>query len=427
VISFSTEFILQDSPQPRWEREPDPVQGMVHRLVDQFGAISLKRLPTDTTIGLAHVAGLSTPGHSTGTSSEVNSERTPATSVESTNPSSPSGFGTTSAASLDIAQSAVLSNSPGVSEDETVDLCCEVRETPAKGKGLFATRSIKAGTLVFKESPLINLSREEETSSKSIKAAFNALDKTQKRAYKALFDLQKGDVDLVVGIYYSNCYSTDAFAIEESKNPLAHGGSCIGALASRINHSCIPNVCLFYVPPDGKGKPAEMHFYAFRPIAKGKEILSNYNKHMFNSTKKRQQMLLHQYGFTCFCEACVPPSDFWAKSDKRRGEMRKLIEELAGLEREWEKRSALSSGPETIRQAIYALGALESLLVKEKLIDRPLRNVYKSLAKWTARAEGDTRTWLAKELEVTIVISGKNSRWTLALENELQRQAYQID
>ncbi|KPI36720.1 SET domain-containing protein 5 [Cyphellophora attinorum] len=404
---------------------------MEDRLVEQFGAFSLSRLPADKTTSIVRIDNPSASKQSTATSSEIGSEHTPATSVPSTSPSSPCNIGSTSTvptadialSPLDIDETAVPSNPPGVSEDETEESCCEVRETAGKGQGLFATRSIKAGTLVFKESPLINLSRQEEKSSKSIKAAFHALDRTQKKVYKALFDLQKGDVDPVVGIYYSNCYSTDAFAIEGSDDPLAHGGSCIGALASRINHSCVPNVCLFYVPPTDPDKPAEMHFYAFRPIAKGKEILSNYNKHMFNGTKKRQQIFLHQYGFTCSCEACVPPSAFWAKSDKRRGEMRKLIEELAGLEQEWEKHNASSPRPEIVRRPIAALVALESLLVKEKLIDRPLRNVYKSLAKWTVRAGEVPRTWLEKELAVTVLISGKGSRWSLTLDGELRRQA----
>lgn len=131
-------------------------------------------------------------------------------------------------------------------------------------------------------------------------------------------------------------------------------------------------------------------------------------------------MYLHDYGFRCSCEACCPPSGFWSKSDTRRAEMRRLIGELKRLENEWKKEGQNSAVVQDItRQATLALLELEPLLVKEKMINKPLANVYQSLAKWTTRAGKDPRKWLSREHEIAVMISGEDSRWSRALGKQL--------
>ena len=145
-----------------------------------------------------------------------------------------------------IGSSFTAASSPLASDDETHVSCCEVRQTPDKGQALFSTRRIRPGTLILVEEPLIALSKELEESYEAIEGAFSKLNKRERKNYLTLFDAKKSRMSAVVSIYYSNCYSTEPFATKsESDRPQAwadcEGGSCIGALASRINHSCIPN------------------------------------------------------------------------------------------------------------------------------------------------------------------------------------------
>jgi hypothetical protein len=72
----------------------------------------------------------------------------------------------------------------------------------------------------------------------------------------------------VVSIYYSNCYNVNRFL----KNP-PNGGSAVGALASMINHSCLPNLLFSY-----DGMHGRMLFYAIQNIPRWKELCKNYEK-----------------------------------------------------------------------------------------------------------------------------------------------------
>lgn len=282
------------------------------------------------------------------------------------------------------------------------------------------------------EEPLIALSKELEDSHEAIEAAFAKLDKSEKKTYRSLFDAEKSRMSAVVSIYYSNCYSTEAFVSKTSAGTTkamrdCEGGSCIGALASRINHSCVPNVSFSFSPPSATHPKGQMRFYAIKAISKGKELLSNYDKQIFEPSAKRQQKYQLHYGFSCSCEACAPQSEFWHKSDDRRRAMKEIVAEVKSLERKWQKLVQDDNGGREVDQvcqaAMEALLRLENLLIKEGLTATPLANAYRSLAKWAGRSEQDPQQWMEKELDVSTAVFGKKGARTEALRADLRRSA----
>ncbi|KAL2441506.1 hypothetical protein ABEF95_015214 [Exophiala dermatitidis] len=222
-------------------------------------------------------------------------------------------------------------NSSSSSESSPQDSLLELVNTPDRGMGVFATRKIKAGTLVLVERPLIILDKNEETTPAAIEREFAALSRADQKVYLRLWDAEKSGMSRVVSIYYSNCYNCDEFVKPKQANTTttpdqrdattgtvtagstAGGGSAIGAFASRLNHSCLPNVQFSYDETTN-----QMQFRAIRDIARGKEICSNYDKVVFETRSKRQRKQQIYYGFICTCEACEPHTEFWAKSDERR-------------------------------------------------------------------------------------------------------------
>ncbi len=179
---------------------------------------------------------------------------------------------------------------------------CKFSAPSDRGLAVFTTRKIKAGTLILAETPIVSLSKAEENEPSAIERDFSHLLKADQKAYLKLFDAQKSRMTPVVSIYYSNCYNCEGFKLDGT------GGSALGAMASRINHSCIPNLQFSYDEASN-----EMRFFAIRDIPRGKEVVSNYDKAVFDVAAKRQGKQQMYYGFQCKCEACVPQSEYLGK------------------------------------------------------------------------------------------------------------------
>ncbi|KIW75051.1 hypothetical protein Z517_11822 [Fonsecaea pedrosoi CBS 271.37] len=327
----------------------------------------------------------------------------------------------------------------------------EVRSTADRGLAVFATRKIKAGTLVLVERALIALDKDEENDYGAVERAFSRLSRAEQKMYLRLFDAQKSRMSRVVSIYYSNCYNCEAF------RPGGQGGSAIGALSSRINHSCVPNVQFSFDEARN-----EMRFYAIRDIPRGKEVCSNYDKAVFEVAAKRQRKQQMYYGFVCRCEACDAKTEFWAKSDERRRDMCDAIRAVQWCEK---KLAAAESGAVAVTamtsdkgqvgarariedskaaavaavdaesvnvvvdEALAFLTKLESLLLKESLVGVPLANTYRSMAKWAERkgdkAKGTDEAvkWKIKELEACVTALGREGHRTKEIETWLERHS----
>jgi hypothetical protein len=326
-------------------------------------------------------------------------------------------------------------DSSDISDDEqNIPPAYEVRSTKTHGIAVFATRRIPAGTLIFSEPPLISLSKDIETDHSAIEDAFNALFKPDRKSYLALYDAMKSRMSRAASIYYSNCYSTDDFS--------SSGGSCIGPISSRMNHSCIPNVCFSYLPPSPDFPRGRMRFHALKNIPAGKELLSCYEKNIFLTRQERVSRGIMYYGFECDCEACAPKTGFWEKSDERRSEMRKIVKRLKEFDREWDASAndANDGKDQAVKvvlceKAVESLIKLEGLLTKEGLTHTPLANVYRSLGKWKERwapktlgakeasvnkSLAEARMYKRKELEVCIRCFGEEVERTMRLRKDIE-------
>ncbi len=225
----------------------------------------------------------------------------------------------------------------------------------------------------------------------------------------------------VVSIYYSNCYNKDGFTPE--------GGSCISPLASRVNHSCVPNATFSYLPPSPGLPKGQVRFHAIKNIPANKEIVSCYEKNIFLTREQRLNTLVLDYGFKCDCEACVPKSEFWEKSDERRKAMAECVRVSKRCEKEWNEvrnGSERDTGNRQLcEQAIENLVKLEKLFVKEGLASTPLANASRSLAKWSERMGDDSgaRNWKQKELAVCRVCFGEDAVRSKSLLQNLEVKA----
>lgn len=305
----------------------------------------------------------------------------------------------------------------------------EIKNTETKGQAIFATRKIQPGTLILSETPLIRLTQAQEDSDKenssktetehpSLESVFSSLPRPVQKLYLKLYDSKKSSFTKVASIYYSNCYNLTSKSSDSSHlSPNSPGGSCIGQTASRINHSCIPNVQFSYSETQNL-----MLFHAIKPIPRGKEILSTYDS-VYEDRAHRQRKQLMYYGFKCECEACEPQNEFWTRSDERRRAM-------AGAKRrikEWERRIEKSDDSEgaededKFSDLMETMEKLEGLLIKEGLVGLPLADCYGSMAKWTERkgSKALTKEYQKKEYNICRTCLGEQSPRVILLQERL--------
>jgi len=92
--------------------------------------------------------------------------------------------------------------------------------------------------------------------------------------------------------------------IDENYFALTRGYTAIGKIASRINHSCIPNVKC-----DFSTSSFSLTFTAQKAIKAGEQLFYSYVS-KFESREVRQKKLA-PYGIICECEACVKDTTVW--------------------------------------------------------------------------------------------------------------------
>ena len=223
-----------------------------------------------------------------------------------------------------------------------------IRESPGKGRGLFATRKIKAGQVILEEYPLMTVSgggmsvgefrdKYYPNLSEEIKAEILQLndpaediktldtDTVEKLARKnpVLMFYKKADTDeirKIFRIFYGNSYQICEVA---DLYDTTEGG--LYNKISLINHSCIPNATLSWVMGDFKRKQVR----AFRIIEKDEEIVASYLKSdfIYVSRESRRQELLETYGFPCQCSECSREGEDLEENERMRAEIREKGEE----------------------------------------------------------------------------------------------------
>jgi hypothetical protein len=216
----------------------------------------------------------------------------------------------------------------------------EVRGSPGKGLGTFAKANIPRGTRILAESCLlkVNCSDDEQPTANSIMQAFETLSPSQQASYlelhthacdsdKQILASQTGRTwdelpelhRKVLGIYTANSFDS------------------IYLLASRFNHSCLPNTAHVYNPSLDKET-----FHTIQDIGAGEELLISYMDGS-NWVRSKRQDYLQKWGFECHCPACEDTSEGRAKEEKRLilSQLSDDLEDLLNLEREEHPEEAL--------------------------------------------------------------------------------------
>jgi len=267
---------------------------------------------------------------------------------------------------------------------------CEVRPVEGKGLGIFATKFIKRGTLIFKEEaqmpnvdqPPPNLQMKADSWIEYfnvVMALFNQMNDSDKEEYFKLHnkyesdsvernfrlklkfqmlktltmmmeaDHAKAEIILqIVGIYQTNGFD-DGLKIK----------------TSRLNHSCFPNSVTTF---------ERNELRACNDIKEGEEITINYmhGKRLFSMRKRetRQKLLLQAMDFNCSCHLCERQFDPTRESCPAIDtEVEELIEEVEKLHVDWAaaketpipNKGLLLYPPEKCRKAIDCYKKLYNL------------------------------------------------------------------
>lgn len=203
----------------------------------------------------------------------------------------------------------------------------KIRDAPGKGKGLFATKNIARGSRIMAESPLFLLADKGVT---EIPIAVASLSSTQQQTLFELSSdwpmenileltewmkhLQSFDVRRIVELKgMSPRRQAIAIAIVETNAHTTGAGSGLFPEASRINHSCIPNVYHSWNTALGKTT-----IHAIRDIEAGEELLTTYIPLLLARQQRHDEQHLGHYGFQCKCQACDLSAAFGAQSQERR-------------------------------------------------------------------------------------------------------------
>ena len=229
-----------------------------------------------------------------------------------------------------------------------------IRESPGKGRGLFATRKIKQGQLILEEYPLITSKNEaclddfetnvypnidEDTKTKILELHdpadnLNRLDaqtaeklvRISKDPMMEFYkDAETDEMSKIFRIIYGHgimiCGEEDLYNINEGG--LYHNFSL-------INHSCLPNASCSWVMGDFRRTQVR----AFKDIEKDEEILINSALGAYygcGSREFRRQQILENKGFVCECSECSLEGEDLEDNERMRAEIREKDEEINQL------------------------------------------------------------------------------------------------
>ncbi|ESK94233.1 hypothetical protein Moror_8304 [Moniliophthora roreri MCA 2997] len=208
-------------------------------------------------------------------------------------------------------------------------------ESTVDGLGLFATRDLTMGDLIFSERPIIIQPVFERMASvwsdnlpqhtlaalhkkeweKTLQQSFRRLIPEKEAAFWNLKNSWSSNVDRKEGIFLTNAFRTPGMEDEVEKDGGAY--RAVGDTMSRINHSCQPNVERYW-------DTASFSFQlrATRNIAPGEEFFISYCDIL--KPHAARQSHLNGYKFKCKCPSCLDP----VKSDARRAQYpQKLVTE----------------------------------------------------------------------------------------------------
>lgn len=221
----------------------------------------------------------------------------------------------------------------------------EVRESPGRGLGLYATVDITAGTRVLADTPLMIIPHRHYLKP-DVEAAFKNLSEEAQSTYMSLASAHGQDPSIWPSRIHESVSPKEKQRISEQHaarigsqksvlsimmtNAMPWGpsleGSAVFTTACRCNHSCVPNA---YFSWNQTIQCETIH--AVKSIQAGEEITVAYCDPLYDEAIRRRE--LQHYGFNCDCAACHHPVDknggtdptcFAAASKERKYRLREI-------------------------------------------------------------------------------------------------------
>lgn len=175
----------------------------------------------------------------------------------------------------------------------------ELKPSPGKYWGAFATRPIKKAELILEETPLFVVKKWHTDIVKAdIVDAFHRLTWHAKMTFLTVCALDSVCHEGLKEAFLFNCFH-------------ACGGEKVtefSVIRSRFNHSCLPNC----------SNPQGFLIFANHDIEAGDELVFSYGLNFMHKTAFERGRDMKVMGFSCDCSACAPGADSQLLSDMRR-------------------------------------------------------------------------------------------------------------
>ena len=282
-----------------------------------------------------------------------------------------------------------------------------IREVPGKGRGLVATRRIKAGQIIVEEMSWINLELPSEaviyqgglaqgSPVEKLKYQIDKLDDETRNKIFGLHDpaenirtlrseninveklcaknpnfyhwiVKAGDYGSKLLRIFTDCN------IKICPDPALYNAAECGLYQyiSFINHSCNPNVFWTWVMGDFKRKQVR----ALKMIEKDEEISANYwecEDINLGSREYRQRFMLENHGFLCKCSECSLEGEALQENERLREEARDRIEKIVSLLRVKPPQSA-NNVKKALEFSQEMMERIEQLGVQIEILDKLLQ------------------------------------------------------
>ncbi|CAG0923880.1 unnamed protein product [Notodromas monacha] len=281
----------------------------------------------------------------------------------------------------------------------------DVRSTPNKGVGVFATRHFAPGDLIINDSCLISSRGCEKGSTEErgqwekrlkfhLKSSVDNLSSAEDRQnYLCLRDrceFKYSDEAVELGI------------LQEYGLPLGQNSEHFGFFpnACMVNHSCRPSGNHVFNPETGNEE-----IRAVTQILPGDEITVCYinNACFAKTTSERRNEIGERFGFTCRCCACESSDP---GSERRRAEIAGLLRDIPRMR------------PET---ALFAFQAVMQVLDEEGFVvaKGPLAEQALQIALENFKYD-EALTWAEFALKQFIIAFGEASEPAMKLKNVIK-------
>ena len=193
---------------------------------------------------------------------------------------------------------------------------CVIKPSPGKGLGVFASKPIKPGDIIMRDSMQMKLDRgKTDVTDQQVQKAFSAMSETDQAAFMQLHEGPVPYETQLLRIYKANSFSAPPHAFVYLK-------------FSRINHCCTPNAEIAELDNEENAL-----LVAVKPIAKGEEVFISYLGLLEEGSKvQRNQMTKANYGFDCDCAVCGLTGQEAAVSGGRRQLIAAMAHKRKGME-----------------------------------------------------------------------------------------------